>query len=246
MLFMEPLPHAVSRAATGRGTGLALQRLERRHFVIALLLQGAARTSRCCVSQSLSVSLSVCVCVCTRACTVCAGVHVVSCSWLWASAGTNDAASCCLARLSPGRVARRSVTVCFRGRQLSCLPFLSIRAGVVFFPKAPDQGRGCIFDFLKIEKVELTVSEKGENHQESTHLLRVYCPERRCFYPVPPAAPVGRFFARRQFWGAFSLALLAFSLRPSRSLSPSDPRMIRSSHSFPLRFRSNNNMFNTY
>jgi len=62
-----------------------------------------------------------------------------------------------------------------------------------------------VVDFLKMEKVELTVFEKGENHQESTHLLWVYCPKRRCFYPVPPAAPVGRFFARRQFWRAFSL-----------------------------------------
>ena len=36
-------------------------------------------------------------------------------------------------------------------------------------------------DFLKMEKVELHVSEKGENHQESTKILRVYCPKRRGF-----------------------------------------------------------------
>ena len=87
----------------------------------------------------------------------------------------------------------------------------------------------CIYDFLKIEKVELTVFEKGEKQQESTHLLRVYCPKRRSFYPVPPAAPVGRFFARRQLRRALYLAFLAVS-RLSLSLSPAGNLLSNHSH----------------
>ena len=75
----------------------------------------------------------------------------------------------------------------------------------------------------------MPASEKGENDQESTHLLRVYCPKRRSFYPVPPAAPVGRFFARRQLRRALYLAFLAVS-RLSRSLSPAGNLLSNHSH----------------
>ena len=102
-------------------------------------------------------------------------------------------------------------------------------------------GRFChllaiVVDFLKIEKVELPSFGKGKNPPRKHQDLEFLLPETACFHPVPPAARVGRFAARRQFWSACSLTFLAPFLSASRSLCPSPNSPSNHPHTTALLF----------